>query len=519
MFQPRPDPRRQTVRDVLRETAALINGNKPLETILDAVCTRLLKAADASEVTLALADPQGCTVRWRRTRSSFTACKDVVDDAIARAVLADGVPRLDLNRAYAPLRDDGQVSGAVWMISKRDVYDEDGLALCEAFAGYLSLALQKAALREHARHLEELSVLDGLTGVPNRRAFDAALEREWTRAIRAKRPIAIALLDIDSFKLYNDVYGHPQGDVCLRQIARACRASVVRATDCFARYGGEEFGVVIPDAEARCAAKIAERLRAAVELLAIPHESTARGVVTVSVGVASMVPKRGAHHRELLESADRALYRAKGTGRDRIVVVDPTDTATYERPASQLPTANNLPVATAALIGRDDDLGRVGDLLGGYRVVTLLGAGGVGKTRLALDVARRQLTRYPDGVWLVELAPLGDEAHVISAFSTLFGVEEHADRSSLASLLAALRERHLLLVVDNCEHLVGTAARTIACWPRAANRWASPARRRTACRRTRSRCPTCCCARPMPRRIRPSRCSSSARAPPTTPSS
>ncbi|MGA2394411.1 MAG: diguanylate cyclase [Candidatus Lustribacter sp.] len=447
---------------MLRETAALINGNKPLETILDAVCTRLLKAADASEVTLALADPQGCTVRWRRTRSSFTACKDVVDDAIARAVLADGVPRLDLNRAYAPLRDDGQVSGAVWMISKRDVYDEDGLALCEAFAGYLSLALQKAALREHARHLEELSVLDGLTGVPNRRAFDAALEREWTRAIRAKRPIAIALLDIDSFKLYNDVYGHPQGDVCLRQIARACRASVVRATDCFARYGGEEFGVVIPDAEARCAAKIAERLRAAVELLAIPHESTARGVVTVSVGVASMVPKRGAHHRELLESADRALYRAKGTGRDRIVVVDPTDTATYERPASQLPTANNLPVATAALIGRDDDLGRVGDLLGGYRVVTLLGAGGVGKTRLALDVARRQLTRYPDGVWLVELAPLGDEAHVISAFSTLFGVEEHADRSSLASLLAALRERHLLLVVDNCEHLVGTAARTIA---------------------------------------------------------
>ena len=462
MFQPRPIPRRQAVRDVLRETAALINGSGPLETILDAVCTRLLRAADAAEVTLALAGSHGCTVRWRRTRSSFTACEEVVDDAIARAVLADGTPRLDLNRAYAPLRDDGRVNGAVWMTSRRDVYDDDGLALCDAFAGYLSLALQKAALRERARHLEELTVIDALTGVPNRRAFDAALEREWTRAIRAKKPIAVALLDIDSFKLYNDAYGHPQGDYCLRQIARACKASVVRATDCFARYGGEEFGVVIPDAEARCAVKIAERLRTAVEALAIPHEGSPRGIVTVSVGVASIVPKRGAHHHEIVESADRALYRAKGTGRDRVVAVDPSDVESATRSGSPLPVANNLPGATAALIGRDDDTARIDDLLGQYCVVTLLGAGGVGKTRLALDVARRQLTRYPDGVWLIELAPLGDEVHVVSAFSTLFGVEEHADRSSLASLLSALRERHLLLVVDNCEHLVANAARTIA---------------------------------------------------------
>jgi predicted ATPase len=236
----------------------------------------------------------------------------------------------------------------------------------------------------------------------------------------------------------------------------------VRATDCFARYGGEEFGLVIPDAEARCAAKIAERLRAAVEQLAIPHEGSPRGIVTVSVGVTSIVPKRGAHHHELVESADRALYRAKGTGRDRVVVVDPSDVETNERIGASLPVANNLPVATAGLIGRDADIARIDDLLGQYRVVTLLGAGGVGKTRLALDVARRQLTRYPDGVWLVELAPLGDEAHVVSAFSTLFGVEEHADRSSLSSLLSALRERHLLLVVDNCEHVVANAAKTIA---------------------------------------------------------
>jgi diguanylate cyclase (GGDEF)-like protein len=462
MVQSQSATRRQTVRDVLRETAALINGSGPLETILDAVSLRLLRVADAAEVTLAIAGSDGCAVRWRRTRAGFSACADDVDDPVARAVLADGSPRLDLNRAYAPLRDDGRVSGAVWIRSRREVYDDDGLALCEAFAGYLSLALQKAALRERARHLEALTVIDALTAVPNRRAFDAALDREWTRASRAKRPIAIALLDVDSFKLYNDTYGHLQGDVCLQQIAQACKASVVRATDCFARYGGEEFAVVIPDAEPKCAARIAERLRAAVEALAIPHEATSRGFVTVSIGVAAIVPKRGTGAYELVESADRALYRAKGTGRNRVVIVDPSDTEPAVRPASPLPVANNLPVATAALIGRDDDAARVDDLLGQYRLVTLLGAGGVGKTRLALDAARRQLTRFPDGVWLVELAPLGDEAHVVSAFSTLFGIEEHADRSSLDSLVAALRERHVLLVVDNCEHLVANAARTIA---------------------------------------------------------
>jgi diguanylate cyclase (GGDEF)-like protein len=462
MFRPQPVPARSSVRDALRETAAVINGSGSLEAILDAVCERLLRAASAGEVTIATAGPEGSAIRWRRTRAGFVTCRDTVDDPLARAVLDDGVPQLDRNRAYAPLRDEGRISGAVWMRSERDLYDDDALALCEAFAGYISLALQKAALRERARHFEALTVNDALTGVPNRRAFDAALDREWTRALRAKRPIAVALLDIDTFKLYNDTYGHPQGDVCLREIAQACQASVVRATDCFARYGGEEFGVVIPDADTKAAAAVAERLRAAVEGLAIAHEATARGIVSVSIGVAAMVPKRGERPHELVEAADRALYRAKGTGRDRVVVVDPSDTEPSARPASQLPVANNLPVAAANLIGRGDDVARIDDLLGQYRVVTLLGAGGVGKTRLALEAARRQLTRYPDGVWLVELAPLGDEAHVVSAFSTLFGIEEHADRSSLDSLVAALRRRHLLLVVDNCEHLVANAARTIA---------------------------------------------------------
>ena len=462
MFEPGPASRRQSVRDVLRDAAALVNGSGPLETILNAVCERLLGAANAVDVSLAIGGNGEWTVRWRRTRAGFSACSETVDDPIARAVLADGVSRIDLGHAYAALRDDGRVIGAVWIASRTEMYDEDGLALCEAFAGYLSLALQKAALRERARHLEELIVVDAMTGVPNRRAFDAALQREWTRAMRTKKSLAVALLDVDHFKLYNDAYGHPQGDACLQQIAHACRASVVRTTDCFARYGGEEFAVVIADAEPRCAIAVAERLRAAVAALLIPHEGSSHRIVTVSVGVASITPKRGMNPRELVESADRALYRAKGTGRDRIAVVDPVNGEPSMPAVSPYQTANNLPVASGTLIGRDDDVARIDDLLGQYRIVTMLGAGGVGKTSLSLAVARRGLSRYTDGVWMIELAPIADEAHVVSAFATIFGIEEHADRSPIASLAAALRERNLLLLVDNCEHVIGAAAKTIA---------------------------------------------------------
>jgi diguanylate cyclase (GGDEF)-like protein len=462
MFGTQPEKRRIGVRSVLHEAATLVNGSGPLETILAAVCDRLATAAGASEIRIAVGIPRSRSVRWKRTRAGFGACNEPVDDPIARAVLEDGEARLDEARAYAPLIDDGRIIGVLWMISRTDLYDDDALALCDAFAGYVSLALQKAALRERARTLEELVVVDALTCVANRRAFDAALEREWTRATRAHRSIAVALLDVDHFKLFNDVYGHQEGDTCLTRIAQACKGSVVRAADCFARYGGEEFGIVIADAELPVATLVAERLRAAVEALQIPHAASPRGFVTVSVGIASIVPRRGMRAHDLVERADRALYRAKGTGRDRVVAVDAGEADMPSAAPALAAIPNNLPVATGPLIGRDDDIARITDLLETYRVVTLTGAGGVGKTSLALDVARRRLGRDRDGIWFAELAPLGDEAHVVSAFATLFGVEEHADRSSTASLVAALQERRVLLLVDNCEHVVATVSRTLA---------------------------------------------------------
>jgi diguanylate cyclase (GGDEF)-like protein len=456
------DAQRIAVRHVLRETAALVNGNTPLDEMLAAVTERLILAAHASEVSIAIGAPSAWRMRWRRTAAGFHTCDEPVADPIACAVLVGGASLVSRTRAYSALHDDGRTIGAVWIASHEHEYDDDALALLDAFAGYLSLALQKAALHDRARHLEELAVIDALTGVPNRRAFDAALERTWVRALRTKTPLAVALLDVDHFKAYNDTFGHPEGDACLKRIAQACKSHDVRASDCFARYGGEEFGIVIADADEHAASIVAERLRAAVEALRIPHEGSPSGYITVSVGVASTRVKRKMLARTLVERADRALYRAKGTGRNRVVIVDQVTgdpTAVTPVPAV-VPT--NVPPAATPLIGRDDDVARVADLLASYRLVTLNGAGGVGKTSLALEVARRRGGVDPDGVFLVELAPVSDEANVVAAFAALFGVEQHAGRSPLHALVATLRERRTLLVVDNCEHVIAPVAHTLA---------------------------------------------------------
>jgi diguanylate cyclase (GGDEF)-like protein len=269
----------------------------------------------------------------------------------------------------------------------------------------------------------------------------------------------VAMLDIDHFKLFNDTYGHREGDACLQQVARACSASVVRTSDLFARYGGEEFAVILPETDDRASRVAAERLRSSVEALAIPHASGEEGIVTASVGIASMVPKRGASPFELIERADRGLYRAKGTGRNRVVCVDSTAPMPEGFPRASVP--NNLPADVSNLIGRDADLARIVDLIGRHRAVTLVGSGGVGKTRVALSSARQLAARFPDGVWWLELAALRDGAHLVTALAALFGVEEAPPRPLLESVIAALRTKTLLLVADNCEHLVIEMAQVV----------------------------------------------------------
>ncbi|HNE41925.1 MAG TPA: diguanylate cyclase [Rhodocyclaceae bacterium] len=173
------------------------------------------------------------------------------------------------------------------------------------------------------RELQRLSTRDGLTGIGNRRFFDDLLTREWGRSLRNGSEIALLLCDVDYFKRYNDTYGHQTGDQCLKAVADALASAVGRTSDIVARYGGEEFVVVLPDTSVGGILFVAEKLRHGVHCLAIPHSASERGFVTISVGIASAVPTRGLTPAALIDRADRALYRAKQGGRDRVCRFDP----------------------------------------------------------------------------------------------------------------------------------------------------------------------------------------------------
>ncbi len=171
------------------------------------------------------------------------------------------------------------------------------------------------------RELQRLSTIDGLTGIPNRRLFDELSIREWRRCERMKKPVALVMLDVDNFKLFNDEYGHQAGDECLRAVAGQVARAAPRAADLAARYGGEEFAMVLGETDADGARWVAENVRQHVSELDILH-ATAKRRVTISCGVASVVPASGFSFETLLRSADRALYQAKAAGRDRVVVND-----------------------------------------------------------------------------------------------------------------------------------------------------------------------------------------------------
>jgi len=184
---------------------------------------------------------------------------------------------------------------------------------------HLLLRQMVLALEEANQKLERLSFLDGLTNIANRRRFDEFLHIEWRRAAREAAPLSVILADIDFFKAYNDTYGHEAGDEILKKVAGALAVTVNRPADLVARYGGEEFVVALPGTDAAGALVLAERLRAAVEALAVAHStSRAAAHVTISVGVATTIPERGAAPEALVAAADQALYEAKHDGRNRV---------------------------------------------------------------------------------------------------------------------------------------------------------------------------------------------------------
>ncbi|MGI6551544.1 MAG: sensor domain-containing diguanylate cyclase [Bacillota bacterium] len=221
------------------------------------------------------------------------------------------------------LRKDGQKHW--FLISAKPIFDDYG-RFEGSFGMFTDINERKEMellLEETNRQLTELSNKDSLTGIPNRRCFDATLEHEYSRLRRSKSKLSVILLDIDHFKEYNDYYGHVMGDDCLRQVGKVLTSCISRSVDLAARYGGEEFACILPDTDIHGAVKIAERIRQRIQDLKIEHKkSSVSEFVTASFGVITVRYSPKVSLADIVAMADKLLYKAKVSGRNRIVFAE-----------------------------------------------------------------------------------------------------------------------------------------------------------------------------------------------------
>lgn len=260
---------------------------------------------------------------------------EIVDGGGIDLVLLDVVmPEMDGFEVCRRLRDDERTSRIpVIFVTAREEVEDETRGFDAGGVDYITKPIRPPIVRARVRNhlelkenrdlLERLASIDPLTGIPNRRAFDSAIEQEWARAARAGQSLSIAIVDVDDFKKYNDTYGHAKGDACLRLVARALAITAHRPGDVVARYGGEEFGIVAPETTARGMREVLAGLISQVAALEIEHKaSRCAPYVTVSIGAVSLVPGREELPGPAIATADRMLYEAKDGGRNRAVQLD-----------------------------------------------------------------------------------------------------------------------------------------------------------------------------------------------------
>jgi diguanylate cyclase (GGDEF)-like protein len=267
-----------------------------------------------------------------RTREPVVVSDATLDDRFARDEFLTGVGHCSL--LAVPIINRGDLRALLLLENRliRGAFSADRLDGVMLIAGQLAVSLDNALVHTSLerkvaerteqltlanQRLEQLSTTDPLTGVANRRRLEEVLDARWHRAVRSGQPFAIAMVDIDHFKRYNDHYGHAAGDRCLQRVSTHLSGHV-RDGDVVARYGGEEFAIVMPDADLGTAVAMAERLRTGIAALGEPQASADQGRVTVSVGVAAAVPSAGGDWNHLVKQADAELYRAKRAGRNRV---------------------------------------------------------------------------------------------------------------------------------------------------------------------------------------------------------
>ncbi len=279
---------------------------------IEAIFDNVLDSAWSWDTTNSIALDDNSGQSSTQTRVAEQPGVDIVDDA-----------RFEYNKQLTPIAD------LQWFLigkPSKQYFSKHRTAFPYMLGvGILLFSLMIEAylgvLRRVDKELQDAALIDGLTRVANRRKFFEQLNKEWPRAQRFFRPLAIIVTDVDNFKKYNDIYGHVRGDRCLHDVAQALQKCVHRPGDILARYGGEEFAIILPETTLEAAREVAEKCRQAVQDVAIEHTgNTGFGVVTISMGVACMVPEEGLSYGDLIEMADQALYESKEKGRNRVTL-------------------------------------------------------------------------------------------------------------------------------------------------------------------------------------------------------
>ncbi len=350
---------------------------------------------------------------------------------------------------FLPIHAAGDVIGFLCLEGADDDFEDDEINDLRSFVSVFALAISSALMRAEVERLSERSSIDAMTGVLNRRAFDERMRVEWRRATREGASLAIALLDVDQFRMYYDTYGRERGDSVLRQVAQAIAGTNLRPGDFVARYGAEEFAIVMPDSDEAGALALCDRVRLTIAESAVRHERSMHGVITVSIGVAATRPDPDRAPAALLYEADTALHRAKQAGRNRVA----GERAIHTSPLGI--ARSLLPPLTLGFIGRStetDELVRENN-----RFATIVGPAGIGKTALALELAHRTT----EHAVFVDLSHVERGDAVAAKIAAALGIEHVSPERTVAALRDRTRHEKLLLLLDRCEHVLSSAAQFV----------------------------------------------------------
>jgi diguanylate cyclase (GGDEF)-like protein len=338
------------IRILIRISREALQGAS-LDSLMQGICNCLVAELPVAIVSVLLLDDENrqfvhevCAGEFTRSPLAVTGQWPITVGAAGRcvqlgrphlipdtAIDPDYVPGNATARSeyLVPIRHGHRLHGVLNLeCARTDFFGPEACAVFDAVADLVAGAIHFARvadeLTEANRKLQGLSMRDGLTGIANRRQFDARLTETWVRQSRDGAPLALLLADVDCFKALNDSAGHLRGDECLRRLARICERFAVDEYDLVARYGGEEFVLLLPGRTLDAAIAQSEALRRAVEEEALAHPASPLGQhVTISVGVAALVPSAEASAEQLVAAADRAMYDAKTAGRNRVAWYTP----------------------------------------------------------------------------------------------------------------------------------------------------------------------------------------------------